>query len=134
MTISNGFVDYVIEQLAVFARVTSRRMFGGAGLYADGLFFGLIADDTLYLKVDDRNRGDYEKRGSKPFCPFPDKSEFSMSYFDVPADVLDDAEELSRWARQSLAVALAAANKKNRPKKGKSRTKVSAKKVARKKK
>ena len=112
MSVSNDFVAYVIEQLAMLARVSSRRMFGGAGLYADGLFFGLIADDTLYLKVDDSNRTDYVTRGCKPFCPFPDKSDFSMNYYDVPAELLDDAEELCRWGRKSLSVALAAANRK----------------------
>jgi DNA transformation protein len=117
MAVSKEFSAYVIEQLGSLTRVTSRRMFGGVGLYSDGLFFGLIDDDTLYFKVDDSNRADYERRGSKPFCPFPDKSEFSMSYFDVPADLVEDAEALSRWARTSVAVALVAASKKTkRPK------------------
>src|SRR5215204_7232061 len=115
MAVSSDFVAYVIEQFAALARVSSRRMFGGVGLYADGLFFGLIDDDTLYLKVDDTNREDYEARGCKPFCPFPDKSEVSMNYFDVPADLLDDDEALCRWGKKSLAVALTAAN--NRAKK-----------------
>lgn len=133
MGVSSDFVAFVIEQLESFARVTSRRMFGGVGLYADGLFFGLIADDTLYLKVDDTNRADYERCGCKPFQPFPDKSEFSMNYYDVPADLLDDPEELSRWARKSLAVALVAANSKakrsvKKPFKKKSITKKSSKK------
>jgi DNA transformation protein and related proteins len=112
VAISNDFVEYVVEQLALFKRVRSRRMFGGVGLYADDLFFGLIAYDTLYLKVDDSNRADYLHAGCKPFVPFADKPDLSMNYYDVPADVLDDAEELSRWARKSLAIALAAANKK----------------------
>jgi DNA transformation protein len=117
MSVSKDFVAYVAEQLASLASVTTRRMFGGVGLYADGLFFALIDDDTLYFKVDDSNRGEYERRGSKPFCPFPDKSEFSMSYFNVPADLLEDADELSLWARKSVAVALVAASKKTkRPK------------------
>jgi len=112
MAVSKDFVAYVVEQLGALSSVTSRRMFGGVGLYSEGLFFGLIDDDTLYFKVDDSNRGDFERRGSKPFCPFPDKSEFSMSYFNVPADLLEDAEELSHWARKSVGIALAAANKK----------------------
>ncbi|HYM36411.1 MAG TPA: TfoX/Sxy family protein [Steroidobacteraceae bacterium] len=116
MAVSDDFLAFVLEQLTPFARVVSRRMFSGAGLYADGLFFGLIADDTLYLKVDDSNRADYLQRGCKPFQPFPGKSEYSMSYYDVPADVLDDGEDLSRWARKSLAVALTSANKKPKKK------------------
>jgi DNA transformation protein and related proteins len=119
MAVSNDFVAYVTEQLTALGRISSRRMFGGVGLYAGDLFFGLIDDDTLYLKVDASNRADYERRGSKPFCPFPEKEKFSMSYFDIPADVLDDAEELARWARKSVAVALASATakKKNAPSK-----------------
>ncbi len=114
MAVSPDFVVFAIEQLSLLGRVTSRRMFGGVGLYADDLFFGLIADDTLYFKVDDSNRGDYERRGCKPFQPFADKPEFSMNYYDVPADLLDDAEGLSGWARKSVAVALMAASKKVR--------------------
>jgi DNA transformation protein and related proteins len=112
MTVSNDFVAYVVEQLQSLGNVTSRRMFGGVGLYADGLFFALIAADALYFKVGDSNRDAYLQRGAKPFRPFPDKPEFSMSYYDVPADLLDDAEALSRWARKSVAVALLAANTK----------------------
>ena len=123
MAVSSDFTAYVIEQLALLGRVTSRRMFGGVGLYCDGLFFALIASDTLYFKVDESNRADYERRGSRPFVPFPDKPEMSMNYYDVPADLLDDGEELSRWARKSVAVALAAASKK-------SHKKVSAKRKA----
>jgi DNA transformation protein len=130
MAVSKNFVAYVLEQLAQIANVTSRRMFGGVGLYADGLFFGLISEDTLYLKVDDSNRSDYEQRGSKPFCPFPDKSEFSMSYFDLPAEVLEDAEELTRWARKSVMVASAAASRKAIKQVSKKIKKKAAKKAA----
>jgi DNA transformation protein and related proteins len=112
VAVSNDFLAYVIEQLSSLRSIKSRRMFGGIGLYSDDSFFALIADDTLYFKVDDSNRAEYEQRGSKPFCPFPDKSEFSMSYYDVPAELLEDAEELGRWARKSTAIALATANNK----------------------
>ena len=62
-------------------------MFGGAGLYHDGLFFGLIDDDALYLKVDDSNRIDFEARGKGPFRPFPDRPEAVMNYYEVPGEV-----------------------------------------------
>jgi DNA transformation protein len=115
MSVSNEFVGFVTEQLGAMPQLKSRRMFGGVGLYAGGWFFGLIDDDTLYFKVDASNRQDYESRGSKPFCPFPDKLEFSMSYFGVPADLLEDADELCRWARKSMEVAARAASKKTKP-------------------
>lgn len=78
------------------------------------MFFGLIADASLYFKVDDTNRTDYVQRGCKPFQPFADKPELSTSCYDVPADLLDDVEELSRWARKSLSVALVAANSRTK--------------------
>jgi DNA transformation protein len=113
MTVSAVYLQYILEQLAGAGRVTSRRMFGAVGLYCDGLFFGVIDDDTLFLKVDDSTRGDYESRGMKAFRPYADKPEISMSYFTVPADVLDDADELVAWARRSVAVAAHTAKPKS---------------------
>ena len=105
MAVKDQYLEYVIEQLAGVAALRSRRMFGGIGFYSADRFFGLIAGDVLYLKVDDSNRADFLGRGCRPFQPFRDKPEYSMSYYDVPADVLEDAEELAAWARKSIAVA-----------------------------
>jgi len=112
MSVSKDFVDYVVEQLRLLGVVTARRMFGGVGLYYDGVFFGLIDDDTLFLRVDDSNRSDFERCGSKPFVPMRDKPEVSMNYFDVPAEVLDDPDSLSNWARKSAAIARSVAAQK----------------------
>ncbi len=79
-------------------------MFGGVGLYCDGLFFGIISTDTVYFKVDDSNRAAYEVRGMGKFRPFRDKPTLSMNYYEVPAEVIEDSEELAVWARRSLAV------------------------------
>jgi DNA transformation protein and related proteins len=106
MSVSADFHSYVLEQLALVRGVSSRRMFGGVGLYAEGLFFGLIDDDVLYLKVDDSNRSDYTSRGMDAFRPFKDKPLYSMTYYQVPAEVLEEPEELARWARRSCEVAL----------------------------
>jgi len=111
MPVSNDFLAYVIDQLAGLAPVRSRRMFGGVGLYADDVFFGLIDNDTLYLKVDDSNRADYLARGCTPFRPFPDEPTYSMSYFQAPADVLEEPEVLVQWARKSVAAGGAGARK-----------------------
>ena len=106
MAVSDEFVDYVVDQLSNWAEVTVRRMFGGAGLYRDGRMFGLIADDVAYLKVDDSNRDDFVKVGSAPFRPYPEKIKTTvMSYFEIPADVLEDPDELARWAERSWIVA-----------------------------
>ncbi len=112
MAVSDEFRDYVLEQLASAGKVSPRRMFGGVGLYLDGLFFALIDDDTLYFKTDDANRLRFEQAGSRPFCPYPDRPGHVMAYWAVPADVLEDAEQLREWARESLAAALAARSRR----------------------
>jgi DNA transformation protein len=99
-------LDYIIDQLACWGEVSTRRMFGGAGLYCDGMMFGLIADDIAYLKVDDSNREDFVKAGSSAFNPYPEKTKtYVMSYYEIPVDVLEDSEELGKWADRALAVA-----------------------------
>jgi DNA transformation protein len=87
-------------------------MFGAVGLYCEGVFFGLIDDDTLFFKVGDETRTEYESRGMKPFRPYADRPEVSMTYFTVPVDVLDDAEELVSWARRAVKIAASVAKKK----------------------
>ena len=79
------------------------RLSGGAGLYLDGVMFGLIADDTAYLKVDDSNREDFAKAGTLAFKPYPDKA-VSMSYYEIPPEVLENRDELSGWAQRSLDI------------------------------
>jgi len=107
MPVRPQFVAWILEQLAGVSALRSRRMFGGVGLYSGDRFFGLIDDDVLYLKVDDSNRGDFVARGCRPFQPVKEKPEYSMSYYDVPVDVLEDADELTGWALKSVTVAAA---------------------------
>ncbi|MHB8846567.1 MAG: TfoX/Sxy family protein [Nitrospirota bacterium] len=102
MPVSNEYLVYIQDLLSVIGLVQAKRMFGGAGLYHQGLFFGLVADDVLYFKVDDSNKTDYEAAGSGPFRPF---GTYAMSYYEVPADVLEDPDELASWARKAVEVA-----------------------------
>lgn len=108
MAVSSDFQTYVLDQLAGLGGVRSKRMFGGVGLYAGDRFFGLIADNALYFKVDDATRNDFLARGMGPFRPFKDRPEYSMSYYQVPAEVLEDAEVLAAWAAKAVRVAAAA--------------------------
>src|SRR5438045_6019759 len=108
MAVSSEYLDYVHDQLSGLGGVSSRRMFGGAGLYCDEFFFALIDDDTLYLRVGDANRADFTTRGMGQFRPYPDSPQLSMSYYQTPADVLEDAAALVAWARRSVAAAMAA--------------------------
>lgn len=78
-------------------------MFGGVGIYSGDLFFALIAEDRLYFKVDDTNRGDFQGRGMEPFYPFD--SPKPMGYWELPPGVLDDSAELKLWVEKALGVA-----------------------------
>ena len=105
MTVSPTFRTFIVDQLArVVPRLRARSMFGGVGIYAGDLFFALIADDTLYFKVDDSNRADFEARDMGPFRPYGDGGEV-MQYYAVPEDLLEDPEALRPWAERAIAVA-----------------------------
>lgn len=105
MAVSGEFLQFVLEQLAGLGELHSRRMFSGVGLYCGGTFFGLIAGDVLYFKVDDATRADYEACGMAPFRPYRDRPDVSFRYYAVPVDALEDPEECVRWARRAVAVA-----------------------------
>lgn len=106
MAVSEEFVDYVVEQLSRWGEVSVRRMFGGAGLYREGTMFAVVAEDVAYLKVDDSNRDDFLRAGSAPFEPYPDKIKTTIrTYFEIPADVLEDPVELAQWAQRSWVIA-----------------------------
>ena len=121
MTVSSDFLAYVLDQLVALGEVSAKRMFGGAGLYSAEFFFALIADDTLYLRVDDSNRNDYTARRMQPFRPYADRPQLSMSYYEAPAEVLEDARQLAEWARRSVAVAQRAPPAVKRARGGKAR-------------
>jgi DNA transformation protein len=101
---SASFERFVLDQLADLGPVTSRKMFGGVGLYCGAIFFGIIARDELYLKVDDRTRGEYERAEMQPFKPYPNRPT-TMKYYAVPLGVLESSVELTRWARKALEAA-----------------------------
>ncbi len=103
MPLSDEFIEYVLDLFRDWGDVSARKMFGGAGLYSEGKMFGLIADDILYLKVDDSNRKEYTDAGSEPFRPYPDKPT-TMSYYEVPPDLLEDGEQMMEWATKSLEI------------------------------
>ena len=105
MSVSPSYRTFVLEQLGrVIPDVRARSMFGGVGIYSGHLFFALIADDTLYFKVDETNRADFENRNLDPFRPYGPEGEV-MQYYQVPEEVLEDAEALRPWAEKAVAVA-----------------------------
>jgi DNA transformation protein and related proteins len=104
LTVSAGFKSFVLDQLEELGDVTPRSMFGGVGLYHRGVFFGILARDTLYLKVGDSNRTDYKRAGMKPFRPYPNRSG-TMEYFAVPLEILESRTDLAVWAGRAITVA-----------------------------
>jgi DNA transformation protein len=116
MAVTDDYLRYVLEQLAGLGHVTPRHMFGGVGLYHEERFFGIITRDTLYFKVNDSNRGDYEARGMDRFRPYVNRPHLSMTYYEVPADTLEDADECVAWARKSVAAAAVTAKLDGRQK------------------
>lgn len=112
--VSETFHTFALEQLGRVLPVTGRKMFGGVGIYADGFFFALMDHDTLYLKVDESNRSDFEARGLGPFQPFGEGGE-TMQYYPVPEDVLESPDALRLWAKKALDVARRARARGRKP-------------------
>jgi DNA transformation protein len=102
--------DFIRDLFAPFGPVTVRRMFSGAGIFADGLMFGLVIRDVIYLKADDGNRADFEREGSAPFAYTRGKksgrpSQYALPYWRLPERLYDDADELAVWAQRAFAAA-----------------------------
>lgn len=107
MAVSAQFNAFVLDLLGAVTPVSARRMFGGVGYYADGLFFALADDDELYFRVDAGTRARFEREGMKAFSPMGPGSK-SMSYFTVPPRLYDDQEEWAQWTRRAITVARSA--------------------------
>jgi len=104
MAVSAQFNDFVLDLLGGTATVRARRMFGGVGYYAAGLFFAIADDDVLYFRADAASRAQFEAEGMPAFAPLGPGTK-AMNYFAVPARLYDDTEELAVWMRRALAAA-----------------------------
>jgi DNA transformation protein len=98
------FVGFLLDQLDGVPDVRAQRMFAGFGLYSGDLFFGIVYDGMLYFKVNDESRRDYVRARMKPFKPYKNRP-MTMKYYQVPVAVMEDADELCRWARRAIAAA-----------------------------
>jgi DNA transformation protein len=104
MSVSSSYLTFVLEQLSGVRDLVTKRMFGGVGIYSGDVFFAILDNDTVFFKVDDELRAQYREAGMPPFAPMPGKPAME-GYYLVPPDVLEDAEAMAQWARQSIAVA-----------------------------
>ncbi|MHA1517198.1 MAG: TfoX/Sxy family protein [Alphaproteobacteria bacterium] len=105
---SEGFKAFIADQLAGFGPVNIRKMFGGAGIYADGVMFAILDRDTLYLKADKTSSRTFADEGMKPFkYTAKGGKPIAMSYWEVPPRLLEDPDELADWAREAHRIACA---------------------------
>ena len=115
MAVTEGFKDFIEDLLADFGPVTIRNMFGGAGIYADGVMFAILVDDSLYLKADEASQRAFETEGMGPFTyEAAGKGPVAMPYWEVPPRLLEEPEELASWAREAHGIAQARKAKKPR--------------------
>ena len=107
------YIEYLLDLLMPLGPVTARRMFGGHGLYLDGIMFGLVAgEDGLYLKVDAETEADFEAAGAEPFLYSRPGKTVKMSYRQAPDGSLEDRDELLGWAHLAVAASRRAQAKK----------------------
>ena len=115
MVASDSFAEFLREQLASLGRVTMRRMFGKTGVFRDGLMFGMVTDNMLYLRVDDHNRADFKEAAT--FLPLSYEKKgitIDLSFWRAPERLFDEPEELAAWALIALAAAGRVAAKRAR--------------------
>jgi len=106
MVAGDTFTEFLREQLAPLGRVTMRRMFGKTGVFCDGVMFGMVTDDTLYLRVDDHNRATFKEAEAFPPLNYRKKgSTIDLAFWRVPERMIDEPDELAVWARSALAAA-----------------------------
>jgi DNA transformation protein len=113
MVASPDFAEFLREQLAPLGRLDMRRMFGKTGVFCDGVMFGIVAEDTLYLRVDDHNKEAFEEARSFPPLSYRKKgSTIDLAFWRVPERLVDEPDELVAWAQAALAAARRVAAKR----------------------
>ena len=115
MVASDSFAEFLREQLAPLGRVTMRRMFGKTGVFCGGVMFAMVADDTLYFRVDDHNRAAFSEAEALPPLRYEKKgNSIDLSFWRAPERLFDEPDELMTWARAAAAAAHRVAAKRER--------------------
>ena len=115
MVASDAFGEFLREQLAPLGRVTMRRMFGKTGVFCDGLMFGMVAEETLYFRVDDQSRPSFKEVESFPPLSYEKNGRtIDLSFLRAPERLIDEPDELVIWAEEALATARRVATKRQR--------------------
>lgn len=113
MGVQREFIQFILEGLAPLGNVTAKRMFGGDGIFRDDLMFALVSKDTLYFKVDNSLRNEYIQRQCQAFTYIRQGKPCQLNYFSVPAETLEDSDELRQWALKSWQVAVQTQHKQS---------------------
>ncbi len=100
------FLDYVVEHMSFLRGLHARAMFGGYGIYQDGLIFAIIVNDALYLKSDAAVRRDFEKKGLLPFTYAVHGRPVTMQYFEAPAEVFEEPAAMRDWVGKALGASV----------------------------
>lgn len=101
----DSFKAFVLDQLSALPDVRAKAMFGAFGIYSDDKFFGIVDEGRLFFKTDAQSQADYTSRGMEPFTYESKGKTFTMSYHEVPPDVLENPQELTFWARKAIQIA-----------------------------
>jgi DNA transformation protein and related proteins len=102
----NSFKEFVLDQLSTLPEVRARAMFGAHGLYSGDHFFGILDEGRLFFKTDAKSQTDYTARGMGPFTYESKGKVMTMSYHEVPPDILEQRQELAEWARKAIGLAV----------------------------
>lgn len=108
----SGFIEFLDEVFEEFGPIDVPKMFGGFGVYHDGVMFALVASDTLYLKADETTKKHFESRGLPQFQYERSGKKIKMSYYKAPEEIFDDREKAAVWARRAYKVAVKQSSKR----------------------
>jgi DNA transformation protein len=112
----DSFKEFVLDQLGALPELRARAMFGAHGLYAGETFFGILDEGRLFFKTDASSQADYTARGMGPFTYESKGKVMTMAYHEVPPDVLENASELTAWARKAIQIASSSKKPKRKSK------------------
>lgn len=106
MAKDDAYIAYLHELLEPLGKISTKKMFGGHGVYCYGVIMGLVIDETLYLKVDEQSREFFSKQGCEPFVYQSKAKPVAMSYWSVPDDAMESSDQMLPWAKLAYAAAL----------------------------
>jgi DNA transformation protein len=111
----DSFKEFVLDQLHALPELRAKAMFGAHGLYSGENFFGILDDGKLFFKTDAAAQKEFTARGMSPFTYEMKGKVMTMSYHEVPPDILENASELAAWARRAIQIAVSSKTAKKHP-------------------